>query len=293
MVRSMTGYGRAQETAGGRTVTVEVRSVNHRFADVAVRLPREWTRYEDEIRRLVLQYVRRGRVDVSVAVSEQGEKRRAVRVNEAILACALGVLRDAGEQARFDFESPSLGHLLAIPGLFELVDQPEFLPEQEELYKAAADALQELAEMRRNEGERLREHLARLHGDMRSLLACLQATAPLAAATHRERLEQKMRLLLSGVEVVDERIAFEAALVAERSDIEEELSRLDSHLGQVGDLLAAEGEAVGRRLDFLVQELQREIHTIGAKASDLRVTGLALEARHVIEQMREQLQNVE
>ena len=290
----MTGYGQAEQTVGGYRLTVEVRSVNHRFADVVVRLPREWARHEDGLRQLVLQHVRRGRVEVLVASSLQDAVGgRPVRVNEALLAAALGVLRTVGAQAPLDFEAPALGDLLAIPGLFEVAEAGDSPIGPDELNKAAAIALQELVAMRRNEGERLRAHLLGLHGELRALLSCLRGVAPQASAAHRERLALRMQELLQGAQTDPGRIAFEAALLAERGDIEEELHRLDSHAQQLVALLSVRDEAVGRRLDFLVQELHREVNTIGAKAADLQVAELVLDAKHVIEQMREQLQNVE
>ena len=294
VLTSMTGFGRAEAALGERTLVVEIRSVNNRHLDVSPRLPRELWHMEAALRRTVQESVRRGRVEVHVTVADRiGRPGRSVSVDRELLQSAIAVLKDACAAAPIDFEPPSVGHLLALPGLFISAEEPEPLAGREEaVADAVARALQELVAMRRNEGETLHRHLERLGGRMQEIWESLAAAASGMAEAQREKLTRRLARALGDGEASQERIALEIALWADKTSVEEELNRLQSHLDQYRSLLAADGESVGRRLEFLVQEMHREMSTIGAKAPD-HAAEAVLAGKHVLEQMREQLQNVE
>ena len=294
MLTSMTGFGRAEAALGERTLVVEIRSVNNRHLDVSPRLPRELWHMEAALRRTVQESVRRGRVEVHVTVADRiGRPGRSVSVDRELLQSAIAVLKDACAAAPIDIEPPSVGHLLALPGLFITAEEPEPLAGREAaVADAVARALQELAAMRRNEGETLCRHLERLGGRLQEIWESLAAAASGMAEAQREKLTRRLARALGDAEASQERIALEIALWADKTSVEEELNRLQSHLAQYRSLLAADGESVGRRLEFLVQEMHREMSTIGAKAPDYAAEAV-LAGKHVLEQMREQLQNVE
>lgn len=248
--------------------------------------------HEDSVRKLVQDFVLRGRIEVHAGFAERSGGRR-VTVDRDLLAAAIALLKSELWKGELDFDPPSAGQLLGIPGLFALESPPlDSGATKEALVAATTGALQELTTMRRNEGEALRRHLSGRREDLAHLVNRIEERAPSAVAAYRERLERRLRESLLASDVDPGRLAAEVAIVAERTSVEEELARLHSHLTQLEALLE-DGKAVGRKLDFLLQEMQREINTAGAKNSDLVSAQAVLDAKHVLEQMREQAQNVE
>ena len=292
MIRSMTGYGSATVTRETGTVTVEARSVNSRGLKVVVKAPPGVERAESELRALAESRARRGRLDLFVRVEGAPEAGGAsldeARVREVLDACAR--LRDdfgvSGE--------PDVASLLRVGGIFRKTGEGgEFVPETEDVKRAAAAALDLLVEMRDGEG-------ARLEVDLRGRLAGLREAIDGAEALAPERLERERRRLrdavadLAGKALDEDRLLREIALIADRWEISEELVRARSHVEAFEEFLEAPvDEPVGRRLGFLVQELQREFNTLGAKANDSRISRLVVEAKNEIERLREQVENVE
>ena len=293
MIRSMTGYGSATVTLESGTVTVEARSVNSRGLKVVVKAPPAAERSERELRALAESRARRGRLDLFVRVEGTPDAGAAsldeARVREVLDACAR--LRDdfgvSGE--------PDLASLLGVGGIFGKTggEGAEFVPEMADVKRAAAAALDLLVEMRDGEG-------ARLEVDLRGRLAGLREAINGAEALAPERLERERRRLrdavadLAGKGLDEDRLMREIALIADRWEISEELVRARSHVDAFEEFLEAPvEEPVGRRLGFLVQELQREFNTLGAKANDSRISRLVVEAKNEIERLREQVENVE
>jgi len=289
----MTGAGVAHASAEGWRCHVRLASVNHRFLDVVVKLPERLRGREPELRQLVAARLARGRVEIEVAIEPEGDRAVSLELDEAAveaLHLALGTLREKGWIAG----ELSAGDLLRLPSLLRFGSGDEGWGEgAEQLLRdtvtAAADAL---IAAREAEGERLREALEQR-------LEAFQALAE-RLATRREALRQellaglrrRLATLAAEIPVAEERLAQEAALLVERSDVSEELDRLRAHLERFGELLAATGP-VGKQLDFLCQELQREVGTIGAKSRDLATTQDVLTAKLLCEQLREQIQNLE
>jgi uncharacterized protein (TIGR00255 family) len=294
MVRSMTGFGRAEVTGESIAVTVEARSVNHRHLDVAIRLPRTLASLELDARRLVQARLERGRVDVSVQVTPLGgTTAQRVQIDAALareyVARAQSVAGELGLGP-----APGIEWLLERPGVMRLEDAEPVEPSAPWplLERALSQALDELVERRTAEGERLAEALRSLHADLGTSVDAMAARAPAASARREQRLRERLRALLAETAIDESRIVAEAAIWAEKTDVTEELARLRAHLAEFS-LALEKGGPVGRALDFLIQELNREVNTVGSKADDLELSQAALGAKGMLEKIREQVQNLE
>ena len=290
--RSMTGYGNASLERDGRSIAVEAKAVNHRFLDVAVKAPRSIGFLEDNIRKLTGSMVSRGHIDITIQYQNRREDAANVTLDEPLLAAYTAaldrtrrILGDASAARGVTLaEMITAGILKAEPAKD---DQSAVTLLCEE---CAASALSSLIIQRELEGGKLRSDL-RSHLDiLSSIRGEMERLAPLYADDARQRLETKLRELLDAFD--EQRVLQEIAIMAERAAIDEELSRLGSHVSQIGELLDAQ-EPIGRKLDFLIQECLREANTIGSKSQRVEMTKLVVEAKGEIEKMREQAQNVE
>ncbi len=293
-MRSMTGFGTGEGTAGGATVTVDLRSVNHRFLDLAVKLPPALVSHENEIRGILKENLARGRITFSAQLAQDIEAAPVVldqhRLNQGMtqLETAAGRLADqSGRKVEI-----TLDHLLKIPDLFRC---EEIQPAPEEARTALLDGLQEalaqLLAMKEQEG---RELVADLNGrlvKLRGQLTEVERLAPAANGEAHERLQSRLTQLLQE-QIEPQRLAQEAAFLAERSNINEECERLTSHLQQFEAEMAGGGQAA-KRLNFLLQEMHREVNTIGSKTASLAITQLVIAMKDEVESMREQVQNLE
>ncbi|MGQ9497118.1 MAG: YicC/YloC family endoribonuclease [Desulfotomaculales bacterium] len=292
MLRSMTGYGRGEALAGGRKFTVEIRSVNHRFCEINVRVPRFLLALEDGIRRLVAAHIARGRVDVYLTVEEGKGNLSAVKVDKALVLAYYKALEEVKSVLGLP-DAITLEHLLGLPHLFVTEPSPEevaaWWPAVEESLKAALAAL---TAAREAEGQALRRDLVARLARLEDIVAGIARRAPEVPAAYRRRLAERVAELGEGM-ADPVRLAQEVAFLAERADITEELVRLKSHLAHVKDCLNGDGSPVGRRLDFLAQEMFREINTTGAKAQDETIARLVVDFKTELEKVREQMQNIE
>lgn len=290
--RSMTAFGRGTATHGERAWTVEIRSLNHRYRDIKVRLPRQYAPLEEAIKKEVAAAYSRGHIEVNLTpAGEGGEPELTVNLPLARQYLqGLNRLRDELNLA----DKPNLAMFKDLPGVFSFTEAALQDPAAEWplINEALQAALQNTLEMRCREGEATgRDLLARLEG-IRASSKQLTASAPELVARRQQRLRQRLNELLAEAEVDPLRLAQEAAILADKSDISEELSRLASHLEQFGAYLAGK-EPSGRRLDFLLQEFFREINTIASKINDSEVAHLAVELKNEVEKLREQVQNLE
>ncbi len=293
MIRSMTGFGQGAVETHGIRATTELRCVNHRFLDVRFRLPSALAAREQELRRVVAERVRRGRVEIGVTLERTAEGGPAATLNRKLVEAALA----AAETARREFGVDGdldVATLLRLPGMLEgeSDDWPRSAPDT--LERALRAALDALDADRLREGEHLvREILERLEA-MQALVGEIRARAETVPLAVRGRLEQRIEALSRGIEVDPSRLAQEVAFLAERYDVTEEVVRLTSHLAQARSLLdEPDGEPVGKRMDFLLQEILRETNTINSKASDLEIGRRALALKNESEKVREQVQNLE
>lgn len=294
-MRSMTGYGRRQVSRDGREITVEIKTVNHRFLDLSCRLPRALSFAEDAVRKQISQTLRRGHADVNVNYLNLRQDAREVRLDEGLVLQYKEALLNARQIARKERSSirdENVEWILQQPDVLQVTVKDEDQEAVLALLKDALDeALSDVIAMREKEGDALKADLTLHLNETACLRDEIALLAPKVPKIYQEKLQARIKEL--GVKELDEqRLAQEVALMADRCAIDEELSRLESHIGQMRQALEAEGET-GRRLDFLTQELNREVNTIGSKASDAEITKLVVTAKTEIEKLREQVQNVE
>jgi uncharacterized protein (TIGR00255 family) len=288
----MTGYGRAEGQLMGLGLTVEVRSVNHRFTDVRMSLPREWMALEVEIERLVRQRVGRGRIECSVRLGSGASDAGPPCLDLERLRQVHGLYLDMARELGLD-ERPTLGLLGRTEGVITARGLPSNVVEvRASLMPLVAQALDALELMRAHEGESLEREVAGLLGEVRAALAEVRARAPEEQRLGAQRFEERLRGLLAGVELVEDRLVQELALMAERADVTEEQARLDAHLEHF-EALSARAGPIGRELDFLLQEMNREINTLCSKFHAPEVVRLGVAIKAALERIREQIQNVE
>jgi uncharacterized protein (TIGR00255 family) len=294
MVRSMTGFGRGEASGESIAVTVEVRSVNHRHLDVALRLPRSLAALELDVRRLVQSRLERGRIDIAVQLTPlAGAATQRVQVDAALAREYVARARALAMELGLD-GAPNLAWVLEQPGVVRLEDPEPIEPAAPWplLAEALGRALDELVARRTAEGDRLAEALRTLHGELTTNVELVAVRAPATTARREDRLRDRLRALLAETAIDQSRIVTEAAVWADKSDVTEELARLRAHLAEFTLMLGKDGP-VGRPLDFLIQELNREINTVASKADDLEMSQAALAAKGVLEKIREQVQNLE
>lgn len=289
---SMTGYGRGTAQCDGREITVEFKSVNHRYLDVSMRLPRHLAFLEDPLRKLLAERLSRGHVDVFVNYRNTRSDARTVRIDDALLGAYLDAARKASD--RFSLRDDiGLTAALRLPDVTEICEADEDRDAVTALcLQAAETAVGELREMRHLEGGRLRKDFSMRIDTVLELTERIATRAPLVIEEYRTRLNERIEQLLQTTEVDRTRLATEVALFADRASIDEEIVRLRSHVAQIR-LLLDDPDPVGRKLDFVVQELNREFNTIGSKANDGTLTACVLSGKNEIEKIREQVQNIE
>lgn len=292
MIRSMTGYGRGQQLLHGRSITVEIRSVNHRYFEFSCRTPRGCAFLEDRLKRTLQQAISRGKVEVSLTLQTVESRGGAVAVDHALAGQYLTALRAlAAEYGLTD--DLTLSTVARLPDLFTVCRGEE---DEEELADDVLSVLQEALDrfvaMREAEGERLRADVLSRLFTLEEHLAFVEERSPQTVAEYRARLTAKLNELLGGAVADEARILTEAAIVADRLAVDEETVRLHSHIAQLRGILDC-AEPVGRKLDFLVQEMNRETNTIGSKCSDTAIAGHVVEMKSEIEKIREQIQNIE
>jgi uncharacterized protein (TIGR00255 family) len=293
----MTGFGRAEVRGDTLVVTVEARSVNHRHLDIALRVPRALAALELDARRAIAARLERGRVDVSVQVSALTEQ-ASVRIVTDVALAREYVTRAhalAAEVSELGVAGGvTLDWLLHRPGVLRTEDaEPaDLVVPWPVLQQALGRALDELIGRRQAEGERLGQELRSLHAELGAIVETMASRAPAAVARREQRLRERLQALLGAAGVDEGRIVTEAAIWADKADITEELARLRAHLAELA-LVLDKGGAIGRPLDFLLQELGREVNTVASKADDLELSQAALAGKGVLEKMREQVQNLE
>ena len=291
-MKSMTGYGKGVVSRDGRELTVELKSVNHRFLDVSMRLPRVLSCIEDTLRTTIASRLARGHVDVFVNYRNTRDDAKTVRIDNTLLCAYVTAAKTANSVLALQ-DDLTLSSVLRLPDVTEIVPADEDTDALITLAKDAANlALDSLIEMRIAEGGRLRTALSAGVDAMDAYREDILARAPFVAEEYRKKLNDRIEAVLSDTEIDRARLATEVALFADRCCIDEELVRLKSHIAQFRAYLDAT-EPVGRNMDFIVQEMNRECNTIGSKANDAALTKSVLACKAEIEKLREQIQNVE
>jgi len=292
MVKSMTGYGRAVETVNGREFTVELRSVNNRYLDCSVKLPRSLTFAEEAVKQAVKATISRGKVDVFITVRSEGVSDVKITLNAAMvegyLAAMKQMVSDYGVQ-----DDISVSVISRMPEVFT-VEKPEVDEEQllSDLMGVVKQALAAYDAMRAAEGKALENDLRSRGNTILELVSQVEAGNGQTVSDYRIRLENKLREVLANTAIDESRILTEAAIFADKVAVDEETVRLRSHLEQMNSMLTS-GGAIGRKLDFLLQEMNRESNTIGSKCSDVRLARIVVDIKAELEKIREQTQNIE
>ena len=290
-MRSMTGYGRASARLDGRELTVELKSVNHRYLDLSFRLPRVLSFTEPLLRSLLSGSLRRGHIDVVISYQNHRQDAKAVEADALLALSYLEAAKDIARASELE-QSLSAGGMLQLPDVIRVKEAEEDEQALQALITQAMEAaLRELVAAREQEGAAIQGDLQAYLDSLRQMYEHMKALAPEQPENFRRKLTERVsQMAIEGIE--PQRLAQEVALFADKTAVDEELARLSSHIDQMDSLLVSD-EPNGRRMEFLAQEMNREINTIGSKTSELAITRLVLDAKNALEKMREQIQNAE
>lgn len=292
MIKSMTGFGRSEVTEGARKFTVEMKAVNHRYLDVTIKMPKKLNVFEAAIRNELKNYIQRGKVDIFITYEDTSENNVMIRYNQDIAAEYLGYLKQMAEEFGLDNDI-RVSTLSRYPEVLTMEEQD---PDEEEIWKVLQKAVdiaaQSMADSRIREGDNLKEDLLDKLKDMEKNVEFISERSPQIVAEYRQKLADKVHELLAGAVVDENRIATEVTIFADKICVDEEMVRLRSHIEAVRKELL-EGGSVGRKLDFLAQEMNREANTVLSKANDLTISDCGIELKTTIEKIREQIQNIE
>ena len=288
----MTGYGRAVKTFDDREVTVELKAVNHRFFEFTARAPRQYAFVEERLKKLFSAEINRGKVEAFVSATSVGAPDETVEANLEVIESYVTALRNIQYKVGA-VDDLALSHLLKIPEAFT-VKKVEEDEEQlwSEISQTANEALAAFVLMRQTEGEKLRADILLKLDEIEADVNKVEKRSPEVTAAYRDRLYSKLRELLEDKNIDEQRILTEAAIFADKTAVDEETVRLKSHISQYREILAKNGP-IGKQLDFLIQEFNREVNTIGSKCNDLEITKIVLEMKNAVEKIREQIQNIE
>lgn len=292
MIKSMTGFSRWEQESDGFRIRTELKSVNHRYLDLSVRLPRLYSYLEDKVRDVIKTHLSRGKADLFISIEREAGDAKQVKLNEGYAQSYLAALTQLKETF-------SLGGDVTVevaarnPELFVSEETEE---DEEKIWQLLSSCLEQMMDgflsMRQKEGECLKRDLEEKLEGVKSLVAEIKRREPEATEQYEQRLRQKIEEALSATEIDPQRLLTEVAIFSEKTAIDEELVRLDSHMKSFSDTLHA-GGAVGKKLDFIMQEMNREINTIGSKANNLEISKIVIDVKSEFEKIREQIQNIE
>ena len=292
MIKSMTGFGRCEVQKDSRKFTVELKSVNHRYLDVNIRMPKKLNFFETAIRTLLKSYANRGKVDIFITYEDLSQAQVSVKYNAALAAEYIKYLKQMEEE--FGLENDvRVSTLSRYPEVFTMEEQSE---DEEELWNGLKEALEgafaQFVETRKTEGENLKKDILSKLDILSEQIGFIEERSPKIVAEYRAKLEEKMKELLSDTQIEESRIAAEVILFADKICTDEEVVRLKSHISHMRSTLEEQDE-IGRKLDFIAQEMNREANTILSKANDIEVSDCAISLKTEIEKIREQIQNIE
>lgn len=293
MLTSMTGFGRGEVQGEGKQFNIELKSINHRYMDINIRLPRIFTYLEDNIRQVIKRYIKRGRIEVFINYKNLDGKDIQVTADIPLIQQYINALDEIHDTFKVE-KNIDVTTIAKLPDVFK-VDKKE---EDEEkvwtlLEKALIIALEDLVKMRETEGNKLREDLVKRIEIIGDLMDKVEQKSPKVVLEYKERLKKRIKDIMDeGIDIDKEKIAMEVALFADKSNITEEIIRFNSHIIQFKSSIM-EDDAIGRKLDFIIQEMNREVNTIGSKSNDLVISNLVVEIKSELEKIREQVQNIE
>lgn len=296
MVKSMTGYGRGIYSGEQRSITVEVKAVNHRYCDITVKMPRKYSFAEEKIKAAAKEVLKRGKVEIGVSIDNFGKSETDVNLNLDAAKRYYDALTELGQN--FNLAGDGQVPLSLLAGMTDVLTTAPATEDEEaferELLAALKEALEGISTMRAVEGEKLALDILKRADIIENTKNLITERAPKIEREYKERLQARITELLDGsVEIPEERLALEAAIFADKANITEEIVRLGSHIDQLRSFINSDEETVGKKIDFLVQEMNREANTIGSKSNDMDITSWMLELKAEIEKIREQIQNIE
>jgi uncharacterized protein (TIGR00255 family) len=294
MIKSMTGFGRSDYSDGKRDIVAEVKSVNHRYCDINIKMPRRYSFAEEKLKTIVKEIAKRGKIDLSLSIDNLAENDTGIRLNTALAGQYYENLKELKSSLSLNGEI-TLSLLASQPDVMRPVPQ---LEDEDIILESLAipvrEAVKRFDNMRVLEGEKLAEDIVMRGRLILNMAREISQQSEKVVLSYKTKLAERIKDLLEGAaQVPEERIALEAALFADKSNIDEELVRLSSHLNQLEQIITKSNQPEGKKLDFLVQEMNREANTIGSKANDITITNLVLEMKSEIEKIREQVQNIE
>ena len=292
MIKSMTGYGRAQGAFSGGEITVEVKSVNNRYLDCSVKLPRVYSYVEDSVKALVQKTISRGKVDVFITINSSGADNVKITLNKPVVKGYVDALHEMASEFGIR-EDISVSLLSRFNDVFLVEKQEEDEDEvKSSILAVVSQALSAFDAMRQKEGEALKQDLLLKSQEILELVAKVEARSPMTVEAYRARLTAKMQEVLENQQLDEARIIQEAAIYADKVAVDEETVRLRSHVAQLETMLTG-GGVIGRKLDFLMQEMNREANTIGSKGNDVEQARNVVDIKSLLEKIREQIQNIE
>lgn len=295
MIKSMTGFGRGQYTDSQKTITVEIRAVNHRYCDIFVKMPRRYSFAEEKIKAEVKKKLARGKIEIGVSIDTFGTTDTDIRLDKALAGKYYNALSELNDNFELSSDGITLSLLAKMPDVIKNAPAEEDEAEMERcLIEATVKAVDDICRMREVEGEKLAADIAMRSDIISDIRSAIEERAPMIEREYAAKLKARIEELLDGIaEVPEERIALEAAVFADKANITEELVRLQSHIDQLRSFLKTEENAIGKKMDFLIQEMNREANTIGSKSNDKEITSRMLDLKAEIEKIREQVQNIE
>lgn len=292
MIKSMTGYGRSQMIINGRDILVEIRSVNHRYYEYNSRVPRTYNYIDEKLKALLKSGISRGKVDVSVSINNIEGRDTEIAINKGVAEGYVKALRGVADELGVA-DDLTLSNLIRLPDVFIVQKTPD---DEDEIWNdvstVANEALERFVKMRETEGEKMRNDVLSKADFIVEMVGRVEELSPQTVESYRERLYKKLSEVLEGKDIDQQRILTEAAIFAEKIAVDEETVRLRSHISQLRELVNSD-ETIGRKLDFIVQEMNREVNTIGSKAQDLNITKIVVDMKAELEKIREQIQNIE
>ena len=291
MLKSMTGFGRAEDLIDGFLIKAQIKSVNHRYSDFSIRVPRVYNFIEDKVRQRLISYISRGKVEVNITVEQKEGDDKVVTLNKALAENYLKAMREMSELGLQD--DLRISHMSRFSDIFNVeysdIDEDEVYAKIDTVLK---NALEDFVSMRTEEGKRLEADI-KLHLDnVLELVEKIEKRSPETISEYRKRLEEKIKEVLENRMIDESRIVTEAAIFADKVAVDEETVRLKSHVKEFLNAIKTD-KPIGKKLDFIVQEMNREANTIGSKASDIEICSYVVEIKSEIEKVREQIQNIE
>lgn len=292
MIKSMTGYGRSQQTIGDRDILVEIRSVNHRYYEFSARVPRNMGYLEEKLKSYIKDSISRGKVEVLVTINNVNGRDETISVNVNVAQGYIDALRTANSTLMLP-DDLTLSQLARLPDVFTVV---KTIDDEEEVWQAVKTVTQQAVDnfihMRTVEGQKMFEDINGRLDSIEGMVAIVEEASPKTVEAYRNRLYEKLSEVLESKDIDEARIVTECAILSEKLAVDEETVRLKSHIAQFRELIHSE-EPIGRKLDFLVQEMNREVNTTGSKAQDITITRTVVEMKSELEKIREQIQNIE